>query len=129
MDLEAFPATDLDPNKVADASAVLINKVIGDVAAKLYLYKITWSGQTASISAPQTIPISKHYPSPNGSSQKFQATQPSPGVRLRADEGRRTLSVFARGGSVFGCNGAKRSLDARAGLLWYEVRISDGALL
>jgi hypothetical protein len=30
---------------------------------------------------------------------------------------------------VFGCNGAKRSLQARPGILWYEVRVSDGALL
>lgn len=32
-------------------------------------------------------------------------------------------------GSVFGCNGAKRTLSSRPGILWYEVRISDGALL
>ena len=129
LELEAFPATDLDPHKAPDAPAVLLNRAFGDVANRLYLYKITWSGNTASISAPQTIPLSKSYPSPNGSSKKFQAVQPSPGVHVRADEGRRTLSVFARNGSVFGCNGAKRGLDARAGLLWYEVRISDGALL
>lgn len=30
---------------------------------------------------------------------------------------------------VFGCNGAKRKNDSRAGILWYEVRMSDGALL
>lgn len=129
LDLEAFPATDLDPDKAPDAPAVLLNKAFGDAANMLYLYKITWSGKTASISEPQTIKLSKHYPSPNGGSKKFRAVQPSPGVHVRADEGRRTLSVFARGGSVFGCNGAKRSLDARAGVLWYEVRISDGALL
>lgn len=129
LDLEAFPATDLNPNKASDAPAVLLNKAFGDVANKLYLYKITWSGKKASISEPQTIPLSKHYPTPNGGSKKFRAVQPSPGVHVRADEGRRTLSVFARNGSVFGCNSAKRSLDARAGLLWYEVRISDGALL
>jgi hypothetical protein len=50
-------------------------------------------------------------------------------LKLRADEGRRTLSVFARGGSVFGCNSAKRTSDSRCGILWYEVRVSDGALL
>jgi hypothetical protein len=30
---------------------------------------------------------------------------------------------------VFGCNGAKRSLETHPGILWYEVRVSDGALL
>jgi hypothetical protein len=50
-------------------------------------------------------------------------------LKLRADEGRRTLSVFARGGSVFGCNAAKRKIDSRCGILWYEVRVRDGVLL
>ncbi len=58
-----------------------------------------------------------------------RAVQPAPGAKLRADEPRRTDCVFAHGGSVFGCNGARRSLETRAGILWYEVRISDGALL
>src|SRR5206468_3914753 len=51
------------------------------------------------------------------------------GGKLRADEARRTDCVFAHGGSVFGCNGAKRALGTRPGILWYEVRVSDGALL
>ena len=129
LEWEAFPATDLDPKKAPDAPAVLLCKAFGDTASKLYLYKITWSGKKASISAVQSIPLSKTYPSPNGSSKKFQAIQPAPGVNLRADEGRRTISVFAHGGSVFGCNAAKRKIDSRAGILWYEVRVSDGALL
>ena len=54
---------------------------------------------------------------------------PAPGGKLRADESRRTDCVFAHGGSVFGCNGAKRKLESRPGILWYEVRVSDGALL
>ncbi len=128
LEIEAFPATDLDPKKAPDAPAVLLNKAFGDVASKLYMSKITWSGDKASISTIQSIALSKTYRSPNGSSKQFQAVQPAPGSKLRADEGRRTLSVFAHGGSVFGANGAKRSLDARAGILWYEVRVSDGTL-
>ena len=30
---------------------------------------------------------------------------------------------------MFGCNGAQRTADSRPGVLWYEVRIHDGALL
>jgi hypothetical protein len=129
LHIEAFPATDLDPRKAPDAPAVLLHREFGNTASKLYMYQIVWSGKKASISRTQSIPLSKTYQSPNGLSRQFQAVQPAPGLRLRADEGRRTLSVFARGGSVFGCNGAKRTIDSRCGILWYEVRVSDGALL
>jgi hypothetical protein len=129
LHIEAFPATNLDPALAPDGPAVLLNREFGNTASKLYLYKITWSGKKASITGPQSIPLSKTYVSPNGNSKQFQAIQPAPGMKLRADEGRRTLSVFARNGSVFGANAAKRSIDARCGLLWYEVRIRDGALL
>lgn len=129
LHIEAFPATDPDPRKAPDAPAVLLHREFGNTASKLYLYKITWSGKKASISQAQAIPLSKTYQSPNGASRQFQAIQPAPGLNLRADEGRRTLSVFARGGSVFGCNAAKRTIDARCGILLYEVRVSDGALL
>jgi hypothetical protein len=129
LHIEAFPATDLDSGKAADAPAVLLNREFGDTAGKLYLYKITWSGKKASISEAQSIPLSKTYQSPNGASKQFQAVQPAPGLKLRADEGRRTLSVFAHGGSVFGCNAAKSKIDSRCGILWYEVRIRDGALI
>ncbi|HEY7423649.1 MAG TPA: hypothetical protein VH682_05335, partial [Gemmataceae bacterium] len=129
LEIEAFPATDLDPKKAPDAPAVLLHREFGNTASQLYLYKITWSGKTASISKAQSIPLSKTYQSPNGASRKFQAVQPAPGLKLRADEGRRTLSVFAHGGSVFGCNAAKAKIDSRCGVLWYEVRVSDGALL
>src|SRR5690554_5156064 len=60
--------------------------------------------------------------------EESRAVQPAPGGKLRADESRRTDCVFAHRGSVFGCNGAKRSLETRPGILWYEVRVSDGAL-
>jgi hypothetical protein len=129
LEIEAFPATDVDPRKATDAPAVLLHREFGNTASNLYLYKITWSGKTASISKAQSIPLSRTYHSPNGLSRQFQAAQPAPGLRLRADEGRRTLSVFARGGSVFGCNAAKSKIDSRCGILWYEVRVSDGTLL
>jgi hypothetical protein len=129
LEFEAFPATDLDAKKSPDAPAVLLNREFGNTASKLFLYKITWSDKKASISKAQSIPLSKTYQSPNAVSKQFQAIQPEPGLRLRADEGRRTLSVFARSGSVYGCNAAKSKLDSRCGILWYEVRVSDGALI
>ena len=129
LEIESFPATDLDFNKAPNAPEVLLNKEFGNVAGKLYMYKITWSGTKASISDVQTIPLSRTYSTPSGSLEKSRAVQPPPGGKLRADESRRTDCVFGHGGSVFGCNGAKRSLETRPGILWYEVRVSDGALL
>jgi hypothetical protein len=126
LHIEAFPATELDPDKAPDGPAVLLNREFGNSAGKLYLYKITWSGKKAAISGAQTIPLSRTYLS---STLQLQAVQPAPGLKLRADEGRRTLSCFARDGSVFGCNVAKRTADSRCGILWYEVRVKDGALL
>lgn len=129
IEIESFPATDFDPNKAPDAPEILLNREFGNTFGKLYMYKITWAGKTASISKLETIQLSKQYVSPNGSSLKFQAAQPPHGGRLRGDEARRTTCVFAHGGSVFTCNGAKRSLDSRCGIFWCEVRASDGALL
>ncbi len=129
LEIDSFPATDLDPDKAPDAPEVLLNKEFGNVADKLHMYRITWSGTKASISDVQTIPLGRTYATPNASVEESRAVQPAPGGKLRADEARRTDCVFARGGSVFGCNGAKRSLQTRPGILWYEVRVSDGALL
>jgi hypothetical protein len=129
LEIEAFPATDPDPDTPPGAPAALLHREFGDTASKLFLYRITWAGKKASISAAQPVPLSRTYRSPNGSSRLFQAVQPAPGVNLRADEGGRTLSVFARGGSVFGCNVAKRAIDSRCGILWYEVRVRDEALV
>jgi hypothetical protein len=129
LQIESFPAMDLDPDKSPDAPEVLLNKEFGNDAGKLYMYKITWSGTKASISDVQTIPLSKTYSTPNASVEEGKAIQPAPGLKLRADEPRRTDCVFAHGGSVFGCNGAKRTFQSRPGILWYEVRVSDGALL
>jgi hypothetical protein len=129
LEVESFPATDLDPGKAPDAPEVLLNKEFGNVADKLHMYKITWSGMKASISGVQTIPLSRTYATPGAVLEESRAVQPAPGGKLRADESRRTDCVFAHGGSVFGCNGAKRRLETRPGILWYEVRVRDGALL
>jgi hypothetical protein len=129
LEIESFPATDLDPNKAADAPAILLNREFGNAFEKLYLYKITWSGKQANISKVQSIPLSRNYAAPNATSHKMSAAQPSPGGRLRGDEARRTTCVYAHGGSVFTCNGAKRSLESRCGIFWCEVRVSDGAVL
>ncbi len=129
LEIDGFPATDLDPEKPADAPEVLLSREFGNSYSKLHLYKITWAGNTASISKLQTIPLRKTYHSPNGASRKNLASQPAPGHRLRADEARRTTCVYAHKGSLFACNGAKRAIDARPGVFWCEVRASDGALL
>jgi streptogramin lyase len=121
----AVSAVDLDPNKAADAPAVLLNNEFGGpTCGKLYLYKITWSGLKASLSAAQEIALSKAYPVP-----RMEGLQPPPGIRLVQAGGRRNNCAFVHGGSVFGCNGAKRTPTSRPGILWYEVRIRDGALL
>ncbi len=129
LEIECFPATDLDPDKPADAPEVLLNREFGNRFSKLHLYKISWAGNTASISKLQAITLGKTYQSPNGASLKNRASQPAPGGSLRADEGRRTMCVYAHKGSLFACNGAKRAIDSRPGIFWCEVRASDGALL
>lgn len=135
FEVESFPATDLNPNKAPSDPEVFLNKQFpSDSTAgpitKLCMYRIAWSNATtASMSAVQLIPFKRIYFGPNGSSGRNEARQPAPGKALRADEGRRTISVFAYGGRVLGCNGAKDSPTSRPGILWYEVRISDGALL
>jgi hypothetical protein len=129
LEIESFPATDLDANKPPDAPEILLNREFGNSFSKMYLYKITWAGTSASISKAQTIPLSRTYVTPNGRSLRNQATQPAPGGRLRADEARRTTCVYAHGGSVFSCNEAKRGIDSRCGVFWCEIRVKDGALL
>jgi hypothetical protein len=66
LEIESFPETDLNPSKAPDAPEILLNREFGNSFEKLYMYKIMWSGKTASISKPQTIPLSKRYFSPNG---------------------------------------------------------------
>jgi hypothetical protein len=129
LEIESFPATDLNPNKAKDAPEIILNREFGDAFSKLYMYKLTWSGNTATISPVQTIALGKRYVAPNGRSQKNQASQPAPGGKLRADEARRTTCVYAHNGSIFSCNEAKRDLTSRCGVFWCEIRASDGELL
>jgi hypothetical protein len=129
LEIESFPATDLDPAKPEGAPEILLNREFGDAFSQMYMYKLTWSGGKATLSLAQTIPLGKRYVAPNGRSQKNQASQPAPGGKLRADEARRTTCVYAHNGSVFSCNEAKRDLTSRCGIFWCEIRASDGALL
>jgi len=135
FEVESFPATDLDPNKAPTDAEIFLNKqfptntTTGPIT-RLCMYKITWSSPTsATMSVVQYIPFKQTYWGPNGSSGNNAARQPAPGSLLRADEGRRTIGVFAWGGRVLGCNGAKNTVSSRPGILWYDVRVSDGALV
>lgn len=131
LQFSTMPATDPDPGKPADAPAILLaNEFMDGTCERLFLYRITWSGSRADISNVQTIPLSRTYLTPDNSTPQMEAFQPAPGPKLRAGGGgRRIDSAFVRNGSVFGCNGAKLTPDSRPGILWYEVRISDGALI
>ena len=53
----------------------------------------------------------------------------SPHREVRSELMKAAARVFAFGGRVLGCNGAKDKITSRPGILWYDVRISDGALL
>jgi len=131
LEYPATPAVDVDAKKAGDAPEVLLNFdcYTGTSSDKLYKYTITWNGGKASISAKQTIKLGKIYLTPNAGSHLMDCAQPDQGVKLRADGGRRTESVFAYEGSVFGCNGTKVNAEGRPGILWYEVRVSDGNLM
>ena len=135
FEVESFPATDFNPNKALSDPEVFLNKqfptnTTTGAITHLCLYRITWSSPTlATMSAVQLIPFHRTYWGPNGTSANNQAKQPEPGSPLRADEGRRTIGVFAYGGRVLGCNGAKDTISSRPGILWYDVRVSDGTLL
>ena len=124
-----IPAIDLDPNKAPDAPEVLLCNEFASTTSKLYMYKITWAGLKASISEKQTISLSKPYQSEDKTNHRMDALEPAPGDKIAGRSGRRIEYVFAHGGSVFTCNGAMRASDTRPGILWYEVQISDGALL
>ena len=77
LEIECFPATDLNPNKTADAPAILLHHEFGNSFSKMFMYKITWAGSKALISKMQTIPLSKTYIIPNASG-KNHAVQPAP---------------------------------------------------
>ena len=108
LEIESFPATDINPNKPADAPELILNREFGNSFSKMYLYRLTWSGKTATLSKAQIIPLSRTYQSPNGGSLRDRAVQPAPGGQVRADEARRTTCVYAHGGSIFSCNAAKK---------------------
>ncbi len=129
LEIESFPATDLDPNKAPDAPELILNREFGNSFSKMCLYRVTWDGKMAALSKVQVIPLSRTYQSPNAASMRGRASQPAPGDKVRADEARRTTCVFAHGGSIFSCNSAKDTLDSRCGVFWCEIRASDGALL
>jgi hypothetical protein len=129
LEIESFPATDIDPKKPADAPEFLLNREFGNSFSKMFLYRIVWSGNKATISKAQTINLSRTYQSPNAASMQGRATQPAPGDKVRADEARRTTCVYAHGGSIFSCNAAKTAVDSRCGIFWCEIRASDGAVL
>src|SRR5262249_38926735 len=131
LQFSTMPAMDPDADKPADAPAILLaNEFMDGTCGRLHLYKITWLESKASISEVQTIPLSRKYLTPNNSTPQMEAFQPKPGPKLRAGGGgRRIDSAFVSKGSVFGCNGASRKPDSRPGVLWYEVRISDGRLI
>lgn len=122
----AFPAMDPDPNKAADAPAILMNNEFNGFtgSGKLYLYKITWAGAKASISEAQTIPLSKTY-----DTSRPECEQPASAPSLRASSAVRSESMVVHGGSVFGCHSAKLKPNSHLGIVWYEVRIKDGVLL
>lgn len=131
LQFSTMPALDPDAEKAADAPMILLaNQFADEVCSELYMYKVTWADGKASISDAITIPLGREYLTPNNSTPAMEAFQPKPGPKLRAGGGGRRLdSVFVGNGSVFGCNGAKRTTTSRPGVLWYEVRISDGMLL
>ena len=129
LEIESFPATDPDPDKSKDVPEILLNREFGNSFSKMYMYEITWSGKTATISKARSIPLSRTYVSPNGASLQNRAIQPAPGGKLRADEARRTTCVYAHRGSLFSCNSAKKTLASRCGVFWCEIRATDGALL
>jgi hypothetical protein len=131
LQFSTMPAMDPDADKPADAPAILLaNEFATGTSGRLYLYKITWSGEEASLSDVQTIGLSRKYLTPDNSTPQMEAFQPKPGPKLRAGGGgRRIDSAFVRKGSVFGCTGAIRQEGSRPGVLWYEVRVSDGRLI
>jgi len=131
LEIESFPATDLNPDKAPGAPEFLLCHEFARTGSfgKLYLYRIVWAGKTATISKAQEIPLQTPYYCPNGSSRQNEAVQPAPGGRLRADEGRRTSCVVAHQGSLFTCNEAKRTLASRCGIFWCEIRAADGAVI
>jgi hypothetical protein len=55
------------------------------------------------------------------------AIQPGGSPAIRGVENHRFFDVFASGGSIFSSQGSQ--INGRVGLEWFEVRVSDGALV
>lgn len=130
IEFSSMPAIDPDADKATTAPHVLLaNEFFDGTCENLYLSRITWTNGKASLEQ-QTIPLSRPYLTPNNATPQMEAFQPKPGPKFRAGGGgRRIDSTFVHNGSVFACHGAKRTPDSRPGVVWYEVRIRDGALL
>jgi hypothetical protein len=86
LEIESFPATDLDPSKPADAPELILNREFGNSFSKMYLYRLTWSGTTATLSKAQIIPLSRTYQAPNAASMQGRGDSTRPG---RPGPGRR----------------------------------------
>lgn len=134
MAFEMVPAIDLNASKAVTAPEALLTRQGGqhgaNLAMVLILQKVTWSGNgclalngscTASISAAQNIATNFTYTSP------VTAVQPGSAQLIRGAEDHRFFDVFASGGSIFGAHGTE--INGRIGFEWFEVRISDGAVL
>jgi hypothetical protein len=96
--MSTMPAMDPDPDKAADAPAVLLaNQYLDGTCGELYLYRIRWNGLQASISEAQIVRLRKSYLTLDNSTPQMDAVQPAPGPRLRAGGGgRRIDSAFIR---------------------------------
>jgi chitodextrinase len=123
--LDLFPVVDLDASKAATAPQVYLTRQGGQNATNLpivlVMYKLTWSGLVATLSAAQNISTSMSYTTPTS------AVQPGSAPAIRGIEDHRLCTVFASGGSVFTCQG--NEVNGRIGFFWFEVRVSDGAII
>ena len=131
---EMVPAIDLNASKAVTAPEALLTRQGGqsgtNLAMVLILQKVTWSGSgclalngscTATISTAQNIATNFTYTSP------VNAVQPGSAQLIRGAEDHRFFDVFASGGNIFGAHGTE--INGRIGFEWFEVRISDGAVL
>jgi hypothetical protein len=131
---EMVPAIDLNASKAVTAPEALLTRQGGqngtNLAMVLILQTVTWSGSgclalngacTASISAAQNIATNFTYTSP------VTAVQPGSAQLIRGAEDHRFFDVFASGGSIFGAHGTE--IGGHIGFEWFEVRVSDGAVI
>ncbi len=126
LPFETFPAADFDPVKTAAAPEIFLTREGGQNGANsplvLLMEKVTWSGETAHISSTQRIPTSLFYTTPGNA---IQPGSSSPFIKGREDH--RLLDLVVSNGNVYGAFGTE--INHRVGADWFEVRISDGAVL